>query len=146
MRNTIIVFRPYISIKKSVSILSAKDTFLIGKLKTFFVIRSILGKLNLIQHKDSIIENNDSAEFYYNCGKPYLGDLLEFYQLSYDKWKVNEGCIYDYISEYTEILQNCEYKDNKSKWTITLCKKHRKLLYKYNNHYRSSIKIDQLYH
>jgi len=144
MNNTIVIFRPYLSIKRSVSILSPKDTFVVGKFKTFKVIRSILGRLNLIHYQDNVIDRNDSAQYYFNNGNPYLGDLLEYYQHSFERWRVNNGDIYDYLSDYYTVIRNSGFHKNYSNWTLAACKKHRQFLIRYNKNYKASITLDSV--
>lgn len=117
MQDSIIIYRPYEDIPDSVECLSRHDLYFVGRLNLSLVIKNILGKLGLIDHRTDLIDNNHSVQYYWNNGNPYLNDLVYYYNVADELWMDQGGLGYDFLKEYEETILECEFIENESPWT-----------------------------
>jgi len=96
------------------------------------IIRTFLGALDLIDYKNpDLIEHNPSVKFYWNDGKPYIADLVKYYQHSQKAWRNLGGETIDYLEEYWPAIQSCDLT-LKAPWTKSHANIHKLLLLERN--------------
>ena len=127
MNDTIIIYRPFKSIAKSVSVLEQSEVFITGKVNIYLTIRSILSKINKLPTKfnDNLIEQNLSVAYYYNNGTPFLYDLLMYYDCAYDRWIDEGGLPYDHLEKLRPIIHKLSYRNKKANWTSAMARTHK---------------------
>jgi len=124
MLNTITIWRPFKSVKKSVQSLSPED-LAEAKFNTAQVILCFMVKLNTIKENiPDVVKNNYNIQYYWNGGKPYLYDLIWYYTYCRRKWTKDGGDPIDFLKEYYKVIYSCPFWDNKSKWTSSMSNMH----------------------
>jgi len=117
MKNTVILYRPYPEIEASVESLSPRDLFLVGRLNASLIVKNILGALGIYDHSSALIENNHCVNYYWNDGKPFLNDVVYYYNVAQELWMDQGGLGYDYLEDCWNILEECDWIENEAKWT-----------------------------
>lgn len=128
MNNSIIIYRPYPAVDKSVECLSKYDLHYVGRLNIALAVKNILGALGLYQHTSVMIDNNDSIRYYWNSGEPYLCDLIWYYNVAEELWMDQGGLGYDYLDDCWEILNNLDFIENEAPWSEEESNIHKLLL------------------
>jgi len=114
MKNTITIWRPFLELEESVMSLEINDLRLL-KSHLADVIKEFM--YGLEDEDMPLTEKNQSIQYYWNNGKPFLYDLVEYYRLAC--WhNVNEGGDdYDYFDEdWWEYIEDSEFRVNESTW------------------------------
>ena len=115
MDNIITIWRPFEDLEKSTTCLHLKDLRLL-KHQLAEIIKEFM--YGLEDDTDMpLTENNLSIQYYWNNGKPYVYDLVEYYRLIC--WhNVNEGGDdYDFFDEdWWEFIEDNEFRLNESPW------------------------------
>ena len=128
MNNPIIIYRPFPEVDKSVECLSKYDLHYIGRLNIALAIKNILGSLGLYDHNTLMIDNNQSIQYYWNNGNPYLCDLVWYYNVAEELWMDQGGLGYDYLADCWEILNDLDFIENEAPWSEEESNVHKLLL------------------
>jgi hypothetical protein len=115
MFDLVMIYRPFVDIEKSVRCLSEFDMPLIGKFQCTMAIQAMLDQLD--GKESPLIANNRSLKFYWNNGKPFLADLLAYYDCALALWPGMGGSTEDVLCSERKRLKNCKWADNRSGWT-----------------------------
>lgn len=128
MNNSIIIYRPFPEVDKSVECLSKRDLHYVGRLSIAIAVKNILGALGLYDHNIKMLENNDSIKYYWNNGSPYLCDLIWYYNVAEELWMDQGGLGYDYLADCWDILNELDFIENEAPWTEEESNIHKLLL------------------
>jgi hypothetical protein len=90
---------------------------LVGRLNASLIIKNILGALGVYNHPSNLIDTNASVNFYWNKGKPYLCDLVWYYNVAEELHMDKGGLGFDYLSDCWEALDNHDCIENEAPWT-----------------------------
>jgi len=119
MLNTVTVWRPFKSIKKSVASLSLED-LREAKLTTSQVILCFLNKLGLdTNNTPDLTVNNINIKFYWNNGKPFFYDLIWYYAACHKRWSDEGGDPIDFLEDKWDAIYSYKGWENKSTWKIS---------------------------
>lgn len=132
--DTYIIYRPFMDIPQSLSILSRIEIHLC-KINSFLLIKDLLIKMNYIDGK-ILNENDETFNIYYNNGNPPWNLLLDYYYITCQFTVKHYGNHFDYL-EYNKlllILAKINTENNFDVWNENLCKIHRKILLRINYH------------
>jgi len=126
----VIIWRPYISVEESVKTFDTSTLYQFTRIQMSKILNNFAYNLHL--STDPYITSNMSSSFvdyYWNEGKPYLKDLLNYYKLGTKEWQTRGGEPSRIISkEILNLLKECEYAENTAPWTGTMARNHRYLL------------------
>ena len=136
MNDTIILYRPYADVEASVEALSPRDMHMVGRLNVSLIIKNILGALSEYQHSCDLIERNECVKFYWNNGKPYLCDLVWYYNVAEELHMDSGGIGYDYLEDCWDILNDHDCIENEAPWNDDHGNIHKLLLLKRDRWYR----------
>jgi len=109
------IYRPYINIKESVECLHSKDLYISGCINCPEILMAIFSlKKWIIFSTPKWILSHPLFLFYYNDGKPFVKDLLEYHITAKDLWLKCEGAPNNHIQEihdyYETIKGECSDK------------------------------------
>lgn len=110
-----IILRPFKDIEDSVTKLFPYDVFLYGKLKTSKVIIEFLKSIKN-KKPSNIIKRNLNLLYYWNNGKPYLYDIVEYYRFALWHHTCLGGDDIDFIEDYWDEIEDSKFRLNESKW------------------------------
>lgn len=116
MHNTITIWRPYKDYEKSITCLYKKDLNLVAKLHCSMVIKEFIYKIEDSSEETPLTDNNRNIQYYWNNGKPFLFDLVEYYRLALWHNVKEGGDDYDFLEEYWDYLDDSPYRHNESNW------------------------------
>jgi len=139
---SIVLFRPYKSIKKSLMVLPDELVYQ-AKLNSFLAIRAILNP-----HYNEAINNNADIKYYYNWGEVYWKDLVKYYNYAHLEWNSRGGDDYNYVLKQgiSDNLRSLARSTKMSSWGEQPQMYHRKkLLHYYPEQFRRFGRIDLIH-
>lgn len=116
MNNFITMWRSYKDFEKSIECLHIKDLNLVAKLQCSMVIKEFIYKLEDKEEETPITDNNLNIKYYWNNGKPFLYDLVEYYRFALWYNVKQGGDDFDYLKDFWDYLDDNEYRCNESNW------------------------------
>jgi hypothetical protein len=128
------IYRPFVSIKKSVACLSNRDLYTSGCINCDIVIKNIFDSLDISNFKESSwIKSTKLFSFYFNNGNPFLKELFNYRNLSYSEVKKYEGIPRNHNDDLYNLFKKHEFKQE-SGWNAKNARYHKIILLK-NDHF-----------
>lgn len=121
-----VLYRPYLSIQKSVECLENVDIPRFGIIECHIILRAIFtmngwteGSCVVPLPDIEYYRNEPIVQFYNNNGTPYTNDLLKYFKVAKIQWPKNQGIPIDYVKdirkEYRNIRDLCA--TGRAPWT-----------------------------
>jgi len=131
---TMQIYRPYVSIKESAKCLHSKDLYISGCINCPEILMAIFSLKKWINFSPpKWILSHPLLLFYYNNGKPYVKDLLEYHTISKELWLAYEGAPNNHIQDIHDYYETIEkYCSNAPHWNTHNARYHKLALLKSN--------------
>ena len=116
MKDHIYILRPFVDLEESAKCLSVEDLPAM-KILLANVIRNFLaGKPQ---------RSTPDIMWYWNKGKPYLGDLVEYYEHVWQIWIDQGGSKIDFLKKDWDKIASHECAEDKAPWTEAMSNTHK---------------------
>lgn len=125
------IYRPYKNIQKSANLLNKAHCFRIGIYNTYLLMQYICFKKGWLEGTvPEWVTKNPNFKFYYNKGKPYLKDLMDYHEHCKKNWLKFEGAPNTLIDDFTELYPTIKKEciNSESKWPKAKSDQHKALL------------------